>query len=459
MKNQISMHTQNTPLFFERFNKWLRESVSIKLASIGLLVLILLIPTVWIYTLIEERQQRAEGVMAEVSDKWSGAQTVTGPVLVLPYLENETFLNAQGKTETRQVKNHAYILPEELVMNASVKPKHLYRGIFDVVVYESDISVSASFLQPDFNSLQIEPSQLLWKEAQLAVGISDLRGISGDPPVIRIGSEQLAGEPSQDIPFHPVSSKIDMTGMRVPLNWQDKSSFRGEVNISISLKGSRNLYFVPSARTTHVHLKGNWNSPSFDGAFLPYSREVSDTAFSATWKVLHYNRPIPQQWVNEKQTTSNSHFGVTLLVPADQYQKSLRTAKYAVLIILFTFVSLFFTEIIRGIRIHPFQYILIGAALIIYYTLLLSLSEQIGFNRAYWLASAATITLITAYASTFLQSRKDNYLLCGLLILFYTFIFIITLLEDYALLTGSVGLFLIIAALMYTSRKINWYKS
>lgn len=453
------MNTPNSLHFFDRFNQWLSESITVKLASIGLLVLILLIPTVWIYTLMEERQQRAQKVIAEVSDKWSGTQTLTGPVLVVPFMEKETYFAVDGKTETRQVRNIACFLPEVLAFNATLKPQHLHRGIYDVVVYESDISVSASFQQPDLKHIKIEPAQLLWNEAYLVMGIGDLRGISGNAPVIRHGTEMLTGEPTQDLPFRFASSDQTMNGIRIPLNWQGQTNFANEVNISLNLKGSRNMQFVPSAKTTLVKVQGNWNSPSFDGAFLPESREVSDKSFSASWKVLHFNRPIPQYWTNEKQNFADSVFGVKLLIPTDQYQKSMRTAKYAVLIILFTFISLFFLEILQRSRIHPFQYILVGAALIIYYTLLLSLSEHIGFSAAYWIAAAAIIVLITAYASTFLKNLKSILLLSVLLLLFYAFIFIITLQEDYALLTGSIGLFLVIATLMYASRKINWYTS
>jgi inner membrane protein len=142
----------------------------------------------------------------------------------------------------------------------------------------------------------------------------------------------------------------------------------------------------------------------------------------------------------------------------DQYQKSIRTAKYGILIIMLTFVALFLVEITQKIRIHPFQYILIGAALIIYYTLLLSFSEQVGYNIAYWISTGATVILIAAYSTSFLKDRKLSTLFTTLLVIFYTFIFIIILQQDFSLLIGSVGLFLIVATLMYFSRKVDWYK-
>ena len=190
---------------------------------------------------------------------------------------------------------------------------------------------------------------------------------------------------------------------------------------------------------------------------MPDSREVTDKSFAATWKVLHYNRPFSQQWNTVDERLNGFDFGVKLLIPVDQYQKSTRTAKYGQLIMVLTFVALFLVEITRNIRIHPFQYILIGVALIIYYTLLLSLSEQVGYNVAYCIASMATVGLISFYSVSFLMEAKLIIMFTSLLIIFYTFIFIIILQQDFSLLLGSIGLFLIVGAVMYFSRKVNWY--
>ncbi|MCS6975302.1 MAG: cell envelope integrity protein CreD [Cyclobacteriaceae bacterium] len=238
------MNNQHHLNFFERFNQWLRESITVKLASIGLLVLILLIPAVWIHALMEERQQRAETVIAEVSNKWSGAQILAGPALALPYLENETIYNADGKLETRQVKHIAYFLPEQLDVKTVLKPCHLHRGIYDVVVYESNMVIDANFQKPDFGFMKIKPAKLLWEEAYLIIGISDLRGISKEAPSIRTGNISLTSEPSQDIPFLIHSSQNKMTGIRIPLNWPDEKSFEANVNLRFNLKGSGNLRFV-----------------------------------------------------------------------------------------------------------------------------------------------------------------------------------------------------------------------
>jgi inner membrane protein len=205
-------------------------------------------------------------------------------------------------------------------------------------------------------------------------------------------------------------------------------------------------------------LSGPWADPSFDGEFLPATREVTETGFTASWKVLHFNRPFSQQWTQDNQQLSGADFGIKLLIPVDQYQKSIRTSKYGVLIILLTFIALFLVEITQKIRIHPFQYILIGAALTIYYTLLLSFSEHVGYNVAYIIASLATVILISLYSISFLGNTKLIMLFSLLLITFYSFIFVIILQQDFSLLLGSIGLFFIVGLLMYFSRKVNWYR-
>ncbi|MBX2965719.1 MAG: cell envelope integrity protein CreD [Cyclobacteriaceae bacterium] len=457
----------------DRFNQWLKESITVKLASIGFLILVLLIPAAWIASMIEERQQRAESVIAEVSDKWSGNQTLSGPILVVPYKHRETIKIDKDQVEIKESTRKSFFLPETLDINGTVSPEKLSRGIFDAVVYESSFNMKAVFSKPDFKRLEIAEDMILWNEAHLIVAITDLRGINKTPPVIKAGNQNLASEPAQNIgvstqKFERIVqprmyedaaySVKSATGIVAPLNWKSEDDFTTNADIAFNLKGSSRLSFVPSGKTTTVNLSGPWPDPSFNGEFLPTTREITDIDFTATWNVLHFNRPFAQQWKDSHQELVGSEFGLKLLVPVDQYQKSIRTAKYGILIIVLTFVALFLVEITQKIRIHPFQYILIGAALIIYYTLLLSFSEQVGYTIAYWISTVATVGLIAAYATSFLTDRRLNFLFTTLLVIFYTFIFIIILQQDFSLLIGSIGLFLIVATLMYFSRRVSWYK-
>ncbi len=462
--------TQSTSLL-DRFNKWIQESIMIKLISIGFLVLVLLIPTEGIQDLIVERQQRAGEAMQEVAMKWSGSQTISGPVLVIPYRKQETIYGGKDGVERREVVDKAFFLPENLEIKGKVNPEMLHRGIFDAVVYESALQIKSSFNKPDFKELGITEDMVLWNGAHMVFGITDLRGIS-DNPTFAVGEQTFVPEPSRNLGVSVLSRNDDNTlytsdnrrdilsssGIATKLNWENAEAFNGNVNIKLNLKGSSRLNFIPVGKTTDVKIDGPWADPSFDGEFLPAAREISPEGFSASWKVLHFNRPFSQEWTGSDQQLSGADFGVKLLLPVDQYQKSMRTSKYGVLIILLTFIALFLVEITQKVRIHPFQYILIGAALIIYYTLLLSLSEHIGYNLAYVAASIATVSLVSLYATTFLPGTRLSILFSLLLVIFYSFVFIIILQQDFSLLLGSMGLFLIVSLLMYFSRKISWYR-
>lgn len=460
------METTSTNLI-DKFNRWLSESIMVKLASIGFLILILLIPSAWIESLIVEREGRAESVVEEIASKWSGPQTLTGPVLSIPYIVHyEVEIN--DKKEVHERTEWAYFLPDKLAVKGIVKPQVLHRGIFDAAVYESSISLNATFDKPDFEKLKVLDSDVLWKDAEMGIGIRDLRGISGDP-TLTVGGRAIVGEPSSSLTFvgrgqgQSMSSDEGVnsgsgTGVVVKLPWASIEDFRGDVSLSLPLKGSSSLFFSPAGKTTTVDLSGPWSSPSFEGEFLPADRNVDDNGFSAQWKVLHYNRPFSQSWVGQSKNLSGSDFGARLLIPVDQYQKSMRTSKYGVLVIILSFVALFMVEIMQKLRIHPFQYILIGAALTIYYSLLLSFSEQVGYNLAYLIATVATVILVGFYSATFLRSKLLIATFTSLLAFFYGFIFVIIQMQDFSLLLGSIGLFAIIALIMYFSRGIKWYK-
>ena len=459
------METQNSINIFERFNNWIKESVTIKLMSIGFLVLILLIPSSWITRLMEERQLRAGQVMDEVAEKWSGEQTLAGPVLVIPFKKEDRIDKGKDGIEIRETIESAFFLPETLSVSGDVNPQVLHRGIFDAVVYESNLSLKSSFALPDFKSLNVAEDKILWQDAKLVFGLTDLRGIT-DNPVLNVGGLGLKTEPSNNlgVSFHAYSPAADNSsqaqssnGIVAKLGWHNAQDFKGDISLTLPMKGSSQLHFVPLGKTTEVKLSGPWADPSFDGEFLPASRAISEKGFDANWKILHFNRPFSQQWIGEGETLTGYEFGVKLMIPVDQYQKSIRTSKYGELLVVLTFIALFMVEIMKKIRIHPFQYILIGAALIIYYTLLLSFSEHLGYNLAYLVSTVATVALITLYSITYLRDKKVIVLFSALLTFFYGFIFVIIQLQDYSLLLGSIGLFMIIASLMYFSRNVKWY--
>ncbi len=467
------MELATTQNIFERFGRWIQESIMVKLLSIGFLMLILLIPSSWIDDIIGERQDRAVAVMAEVADKWSGSQTLTGPLLVIPYKVQEVIDRGKEGKEVREYVQNAFFLPESLQVSGKINPEILHRGIFDAVVYESALDIKSTFKAPDFKSLSIPEEMIIWKDAHLVLGISDVRGIS-DQFNFSAFNHTLQAEPSNNIGVivetkgsqpsfsydrnNAPAETFTKNGIIVRLQATSADDVTGQVAVKLKLKGSNRLDFIPAGKTTTVDLQGAWADPSFDGEFLPASREITENDFKATWKILHFNRPFSQQWIGQDQHLQSSNFGLKLIMPVDQYQKSMRTSKYSELIILLTFMALFLVEITQKIRIHPFQYILIGAALTIYYILLLSLSEHLGYNLAYGVASVATAAMITAYSRSFLKTWRLTSLFAFVLVIFYTFIFVIILQQDFSLLLGSIGLFLIVGLLMYFSRHVNWYK-
>jgi len=430
--------------------------VTVKLIFIGILVLVLLIPSAMINSLIQERAQRQDDTVKTVTDQYSGDQLIQGPVLVIPYREQQTQSDSKGQMTTTEVIKTLYVLPNELNYKGNISSEVLHRGIYAVPVYNGTINVSGNFTKADLASLSLKPEQLIPEKASLLFSISDLKGLKTNPQVVVAGQTLTAEPAAGDKPFaNSLQVAVNLSSL-----WDKAVPFA----FNLDLKGSQELSFLHLGKTTDVQLTGNWTSPSFDGRYLPDTRVVNDKGFSAKWRMLYYNRPFPQQWVQDTDLLTNDKrsadatFGVKLKLPVDDYQKTMRTSKYAILIIMLTFVSLFLTEMIRKQKVHVFNYILIGAAMIIYYTLLLSFSEQVGYNIAYLIASVATIGLIATFLASLLKNGKAAIMFTFILTLFYSFIYVLIQLEDLSLLMGSIALFIIVAALMYSSRKINWDK-
>lgn len=421
--------------------------VTLKVLTIGFITIALLIPKIMIIELIGERETTADNSKKEVMQKWSLAQTVRGPVLVIPYVERNFDSQQNKATETI---NELYLLPKTLKIEGEISPQKLYRSIYETVVYESDVKLEGNFEQIDFNALKIGEKDVIWEKAKILVSISDLRGI------VEIGPLTWKDRPHTFSPGmeNPV---VGQNGISLPLAGLSPGDFPAGFRFSLQLKGSESIKFAPVGETTEVNLKSEWNDPGFEGNFLPDEREIDNNGFQAQWKVLHFNRNFPQQWKNEEFRVTDSDFGVKLITVADHYQKSSRAAKYGILVILFTFLSFFLNEIITRQRVHPFQYILVGFAVLIFYLLLLSISEQLGFNLAYLISALAVILLIFAYSRTFLKKWSDSVIQTLILTFSFGFIYVLMQLESYALLTGSIGLFVVLALTMFFTRKINWY--
>jgi len=424
---------------------WDRNKIILKSFFIGILVLLLLIPTAFILSLVSERQSRQQEAVNEISSKWAGPQTVTGPVIGIPYKEMTTVDN-----KTTEVKKWAYFLPDKLDIQARIVPEKRYRGIYQVIVYTATLQVKGSYDSLRLTELGIRPEQILWNDAAIFFDISDVQGLKEEMTLHLAGNslDLIPAKFSTDQFKNSLSAALPaaIAGTHGPLDF----------SATVELKGSGNLLFTPAGKTTTVKTTSSWPDPSFAGSYLPDVRTVKDSGFQADWRVLYLNRNFPQQWKDNQYELNKSSFGVNLIVPVDAYQQTTRSVKYSILIILLTFTAFFLIEWVYRRAIHSLQYILVGFALCLFYTLLLSFSEYIGFNKAYLVAALATMLLIAWYVRSILRSSKMALFVGVLLILLYGFIFTLIQLQDYALLMGSVGLFITLGVVMYFSRKIKW---
>lgn len=420
------------------------QSISLKLIAIGFLILLLLIPIAWIKNLIREREKSRNEVITDISEKWGQEQTISAPILTVPYL---VYVNDNNKVH--EIKKFAHFLPESLSCEGEVNPEIRYRGIYKVVTYQSGLSFSGSFKRPDFTKFSIPEENVLWKEAMVSIGIPDMRGITNNIDLIWNKKTFITepGLPTKEIIQSGLSSKIDL----------DKNKESYSYQFTINLNGSKKLQFIPLGKETNIHIKSNWANPKFTGSYLPASRTINNDGFTANWKVLHVNRNYPQEWLSGAYSVNGSEFGFELLFPVDQYQKTMRSAKYSVMFIALTFLVFFFIEIINKKRIHPIQYLLVSIGIILFYSLLLSLSEQLSFTLSYLLAASAIIVLITTYIQLSFHKLKISFSLFFFLVVLYSFLFTLLQLQDYALLLGNIGLFIALAIAMFASRKINWY--
>lgn len=431
--------------------KNLKNNVYFKVGIIVVIALILLIPTSMIENLIGERERTQNEAIREVSSKWGEEQTISGPFISIPYKRYvKEFSQKDSVEKIVELKEYLHVLPSELKVSGDINPEKRYRGIYEIVVYNSNLNISGSFSKFDFAATDIPSKNIQFNKAEFVVGIDDLRGIE----------EQVnLSWNDEEVSFNPGVSSNDIvrSGINALLTLEPGDSSSYNFNLSLDLKGSQLLYFTPVGKVTDITMESEWANPSFNGAFLPDNREVSPSGFTANWNVLHLNRNYPQIWAGNRHSIGSSSFGIDLLLPVDNYQKSYRSIRYAILFIGFTFLVFFFIEVMNKVFIHPIQYLLVGVALVVFYTLLLSLSEHLKYNLAFIVSAVSTLLLIAGYVKAILKSGKLTLLLSGILTVLYAFIFVIIQLQDYALLIGSIGIFIILALVMYFSRKIDWY--
>ena len=357
-------------------------------------------------------------------------------------------------TEEKVKQAHAYFLPEKLRVTSTIDPSVRRRGIYDAVVYRSGIRMEGEFGARDVRGLDVDPARLRWEQAFVAIGVSDLRGTQ-ETLRMRWNDQQVALEPSTRLEGLASGVHAPVGGV----HGAEPIAFSCE----LALNGSGTLRFAPVGKESEVSLRSTWPDPSFTGAVLPAERSVSDQGFSATWKASYYGRHYLQQWVDAGETETrlldrlpDSSFGVSLEPTVGHYRGVERAIKYGVLFIVLLFTAFFLFEILSALRLHAIHYLLVGAALCLFYLGLLSLSEFTAFPIAYISAAAVSTVLIGGYCRSILRSGGRAFLITGALTVIYGLLYFILQMQDYALLAGTVALFAVLGVVMFTTRRVDW---
>jgi len=454
----------------KKAKNWMQTSTTFRMGIVGFLILVLLIPLAFIKDLIRERKQRQEEVVKEINESWGKEVQLYGPILKVPYYNYTESIVTDSKTKLIQtIKektiNYAYFFPEELDVVGDIEGETKTRGMYKTSVYTTNIDMTGSYNFPDFTSLEIPQNDILWDKTQLIMKTTNLKGIK-DPIKIKINDQTLSFESNFD-PKDTNNGKYNEYGEYISQeiytidtkSFNLKELFKNTAvnfDMSYNASGSSRFQIIPIGKETTMHLTSNWKDANFMGEYLPYNPDkIKDNGFDAHWKVLQMNRPFSQQFKSLPDLNDFS-FGVAFFIPVDDYQQNERSAKYGYLMIALTFLLFFLIQTLSKIYIHPFQYLMIGLALVIFYTLLISISEHSDFTKAYAIAASAVIVLITLYSKSIMNNWKFPIFIGFSLIILYGFIYVIIQLENYALLVGSIGLFAILAVVMYASRKIDW---
>jgi inner membrane protein len=423
----------------------LRDSVMVRMIIVAVLGIVLQVPISLVSHLIWDRQRTREVAVGEVTEKWGRPQTIIGPILTVPIKRSAKSNDGGVRTYTEQ----AHFLPDTLALNAELTPEVRYRGIYRVVLYNTQLTIEADFPSPQSHDDVVGDGEILWKEAFVTIGISDLKGIRTISSAT-CGDRLLTPDPGlRTKDLVPAGFTL-----RTPLS-PGENSIR--LALDTSINGSEELRIVPLGKQTRLSAHSSWGDPSFTGDFLPEKREITDSAFRASWNVLHLNRNLPQAWTGPQTHLGDASFGVKLLLPVDEYQKNSRAVKYAIMFISLTFLAFAMIDVLSDSPFHPIHYTLIGLALILFFVMLLSLSEHLSFNISYLLASAPVIIIISMYTRGITRQWRVTAVVAGVLASLYGFLFVLLQLEDYSLLLGSLGLFAGLALVMFLTRSVDWF--
>lgn len=435
-----------------------RLAIFLKVGGIVLLIALLHVPLALTHGVLAEREGYQQQAVAEIAGVWGGAQVVTGPVLAVPYAYKNQVIRSRivnGKKvdveETELATATAYFLPDTLQVAGQADPEVRHRGIYDVVVYATKLHFAGAW-QPDFAAAGIAADRIDWEKAYVTVGVGDLRGVRNVGLIEFPGGKAAAFEAADNEAFLPLVAKVEGVSAGGKL----------EFAFDAALQGSESLELTPVGKITTVELTSAWKDPSFAGAYLPVERTVGPDGFKARWETSHFSRGFPAAWSDRGEEGNlckvrGAAFGVRFAQLADNYSLAARAQKYGVLFFVLVFAVFFLFEASAGLRIHPLQYALVGAALCLFFLGLLALSEIWPTGRAYAVAAGVCTLLVAAYAWTFLRTGWRTAVIGGGLGATYGYLYFVLQSQDYALLAGTVALFAALAAVMFFTRNLDWF--
>ncbi len=444
--------------FLDSFSRFAR-SPGFKFFLVAVLILILSIPLALVWFVISDREGRFQSVKAEVARTFGAEQQLIGPLLIVPYSVRVTRIQDDKTIEDVQ-ERHAVFLPDDFSAEGEANSEIRRRSIYDVTLYNARMKLSGRFPSPDIRLVDPDAVDIRWRDAFLSLAISDVSGLK-ETASLKIDGRRVEFEPSTGI------ANSGMSGLHARIYPID--SFIRETPGAFSFEtelvfnGSSVLTIAPIGRETRIALSSDWPHPSFSGAFLPDTREVRKDGFTATWRVPHLARSVPQAWrVASPQSQSIHHTlwstlsGVDFYIPIDYYNLVDRAAKYGLMFLAVAFFGVLMLELTSNRRVHAVQYVFVGVAMILFYVLLLSLSEHIGFTLAYVAASSATGGMLSLYVGKALQSATKGFIMLIIFLILYSLLYLILRLEDYALLTGAIAGFIMLTVTMFATLRVNW---
>ena len=428
-----------------------------KLLLIGILTCLLLSPLEMIRETIMERSAQRDLAREDIARSWTGRQTFSGPVIAVPYTvkRTEQVFDRQAHTWTAEqsvTAKTAYILPEELAIDATITTEIRNRGIFGIPVYSSAIEVHGNFLIPEFFGIPDARETVTLGEPKVLVGVTDIRGFNAD---------LTFKWQDQNVSFAPGTvDNVIRSGVHAPLPALTSQAGSYLFTLSLNLHGMDRLEFTPLGKETRVQMRSAWPHPMFVGEYLPEKRTINHDGFAASWQTTHFATNSPELLRVAGETSvelQHPVLGTEFIEPVDVYVQSGRSVKYGILFIVLTFAVFFMHETLHKRAIHPIQYGLVGCALAMFYLILLSLSEHIAFAAAYVVATGASTALLVSYLRAVLGSSKAASTFGATLVGLYGVLYLALQSEDYALLTGTTLLFGTLAVLMHLTRNIDWY--